>query len=147
MNETFIIRDIQAGDFPQISEVWMLCDLDNPARGDNESVINRTLELGGKFLVLVENASQRIVGTSWITSDGRRLYLHHFGIHPHYQHKGLGKRLTEASLAFARSTGLQIKLEVHRENTAARRLYLGAGFSMLGNYDVMIIRDYKTFKD
>ena len=30
-----------------------------------------------------------------MTWDGRRIYLHHFGILPEYQRKGLGRKLAE----------------------------------------------------
>lgn len=70
--------------------------------------------------------------------------MHHFGILPSFQGKGLSKYLLKSSLEFARSTGMQIKIEVHQTNKRAVKLYLKAGFEYLGDYDVYIIRDYKT---
>jgi ribosomal protein S18 acetylase RimI-like enzyme len=76
-----------------------------------------------------------------MTIDGRRNYLHHFGIKEEYQGRGLGKMLLDASLTFAREKGLQLKIEVHRENRRALDLYASHGFKYLGDYDVYIIRD------
>ncbi len=45
------------------------------------------------------------------------------------------------SLDYARLLGLQVKLEVHRNNKVARTLYEGYGFKPLGDYDVYILRD------
>ena len=137
----FIIRDYRDTDFGRVEAMWILLGLGNSQRGDTAEVIRRTLDMGGKFLILEEKASGKVVGTSWMTVDGRRNYLHHFGIDQDYQGRGLGKMLLEASLAFAHEKGLQIKIEVHRENQRALDLYTRSGFRYLGEYDVFIIRD------
>ena len=82
------------------------------------------------------------MGTSWITNDGRRLYLHHFGIKPEFQGQNLSKQLLKVSLNFAKKSRLQIKLEVHKKNKIALNLYKNSGFNYLGDYEVFIIRDY-----
>ncbi|MDD3688122.1 MAG: GNAT family N-acetyltransferase [Bacteroidales bacterium] len=109
-------------------------------RGDNLKIISETLKNGGVLFVLL--VDEQIVGTSWITNDSRRLYLHHFGIIPAYQGKGLSNILMDTSMQFARESGLQIKLEVHKNNAIARRLYEKYGFKYLGDYDVFIVREY-----
>lgn len=136
-----LIRDYREADFPSIAALWAATDLGNPARGDDSSVIHRTLVQGGIFLVVEASSSGHVIGSSWMTHDGRRLYLHHFGIAPQFQRQGLGKALLLASLARAKALGLQIKLEVHRENTAAVALYRNHGFAHLGDYEVYILRD------
>jgi ribosomal protein S18 acetylase RimI-like enzyme len=45
-------------------------------------------------------------------------------------------------MQFARESGLQIKLEVHKNNAIARQLYEKYGFKFLGDYDVFIVREY-----
>jgi ribosomal protein S18 acetylase RimI-like enzyme len=76
-----------------------------------------------------------------MTFDGRRIHLHHFGILPRYQGKGLSKILLEASLKHVKEQGYQVKLEVHKTNEKAAGLYEQYGFRRLGDYDVYIIRD------
>ncbi|GAB4322033.1 MAG: hypothetical protein Kow00127_14590 [Bacteroidales bacterium] len=137
-----IIRDFTEQDYPELMQLWESTGLGNPARGDDLTVITRTLSMGGKMLVMINPDDGRLIGSSWITNDGRRLYLHHFGILPPYQHKGLARKLLDASLEFAGQTGLQIKLEVHQTNTRAVELYKRAGFKDLGDYRVYIIRKY-----
>lgn len=136
----FEVRDYRPGDFAGISELWAQTGMSSPQRGDTAEVVERTLRLGGRLLVLA-GASGEIAGSSWLTSDGRRLYLHHFAIAPLLQGRGLSKQLLDASLRVGRETGLQVKLEVHRDNVKAIRLYRRAGFSRLGDYEVYIIRD------
>lgn len=139
MNPEFIFRDYCDEDYPGLMALWEATSLSNKQRGDDEQTINETLRCGGRLLLLLHN--DRIIGSSWITSDGRRLYLHHFGIHPAYQGQGLSHHLTKASLAIAGEKNMQIKLEVHRSNKAAVQLYQRYGFKSLGDYEVYIIRN------
>lgn len=135
----YTIRDYHDRDYKDVIALWEASGLSNRARGDNELTIRETLALGGRLLLLW--MSDRLAGTSWITTDGRRLYLHHFGIHPDFRGRGLSHPLVKASLAIAKERNMQIKLEVHRTNAAAISLYLKYGFGYLGDYDVYIIRD------
>jgi ribosomal protein S18 acetylase RimI-like enzyme len=136
-----IIREYQSGDFEGIMNVWEATGLGRPERGDDSSTIERSLSMGGCMLIMTEDESDKIIGTSWITYDGRRLFLHHFGILPGYQGRGLSKELLNESLAFVKKKGVQVKLEVNRQNIVALNLYRKAGFQYLGDYDVYIIRD------
>ena len=144
MNTTqndFNIREYRNGDFMQIAEVWKQTDMGNPKRGDDAEMISETISIGGKFLILEENSTGKVCGTSWMTFDGRRIHLHHVGILPEYQGKGLSKILLEESLKIAKAKGYQVKLEVHKSNFKAINLYKKSGFEYLGDYDVYIIRD------
>jgi ribosomal-protein-alanine N-acetyltransferase len=136
-----IIRDYKEEDFNQISELWLLTGLGNLERGDNAEIIKRTLEFRGKLLVMESNPTRQIIGTSWMTCDGRRILLHHFGILPDFQGKGLSKILLKESLKFVKESGMQVKLEVHSSNIKAINLYNKFGFKMLKEYCIYIIRD------
>ncbi|MBP7850771.1 MAG: GNAT family N-acetyltransferase [Lentimicrobiaceae bacterium] len=138
------IREIQESDIPAVLRVWEETGMGGVARGDGPEVILRTLRHGGVMYVLI--AQEVLIGTSWITSDGRRLYLHHFSIRPAWQGRGYARYLLNASLAFAKSMKMQIKLEVHRNNDIAVNLYKKAGFNYLGDYDVYIIRNIDQFE-
>lgn len=134
-----IIRDYQPDDYPAIEQLWEITGLGGAIRGDDQETIERSIGLGGKLLV-AENEEKILLATSWMTYDGRRLHLHHFGVLPSYQRKGIGKLIAERSLEFARNHGTQIKLEVHKSNIAAIELYKQMGFQYLGDYLVYIIR-------
>lgn len=136
-----LVRSYEEKDFPGVADLWGQTGISTPGRGDTADVIRETLTHGGRLLVLEEKVGGTVIGTSWLTNDGRRLYLHHFAIAPEFQGRGLSKPLLRASLRIARKTGLQIKLEVHRDNRRAVNLYSNAGFRRLGDYDVYIIRD------
>jgi ribosomal-protein-alanine N-acetyltransferase len=99
------------------------------------------------MLVMYDDGpAQNITGTSWLTFDGRRLHLHHFGIDPAYQGRGLAKELLRETLRFVKKKGYQVKLEVHVSNTVAIELYKKAGFEYLGDYDIYIIRDIQSIE-
>ncbi|MFA6403053.1 MAG: GNAT family N-acetyltransferase [Salinivirgaceae bacterium] len=136
------IRLFMPNDYQQILDIWEEAGLGNPERGDNLQTIERTISMGGAFFVMEHQTDQSIIGTSWITNDGRRLYLHHFGIKKEYRGQKLAKPLLVASLAYAKQLNFQIKLEVHNQNKTAINLYQKAGFKSLGDYRVFIIRQY-----
>ncbi len=94
------IRDYKDTDYAKLLKLWEQTDLGSSARGDNDAVIKRTLGAGGKLLVMSSLGCAEMVGCSWITTDGRRTYLHHFGIHPDFQGQGLGKLLMKASMDY-----------------------------------------------
>ena len=144
--KNYSIRDYKSSDYKNIVNLWTELGLANPKRGDTRETIEKTLQLGGKFLIL-ETTTGELIGTSWISNDGRRLYLHHFGIKKQYQGKGLSKILLNASLDFARQMNMQIKLEVHQKNIVAKNLYRKAGFEYLGDYEVWIIRKPKEIQE
>ena len=144
MDKQFYIRDYKEDDFSRVQKLWTLTGLGGSDRGDDKVVIARTLAHGGVLLIMEAVSSGELIGTSWMTNDGRRSFLHHFAIAPIFQRKGFGKVLLQASLERARPLGLQIKLEVHRDNLAAIALYQSHGFSYLGDYDTYIIRDLNS---
>lgn len=140
------IRHFQPSDFDGLMDVWQRTDLGNPKRGDNLDIILQSINMGGQMLI-AEDSHGKVIGTSWMTFDGRRIHLHHFGIHPDYQRKGIGLMLAKESLKFVKKKGYQVKLEVHKDNLAAIELYKKLGFTYLGDYDVYIIRDLKSIAD
>jgi ribosomal-protein-alanine N-acetyltransferase len=140
-NKDFFVRDYLDGDFEQIAYLWDLADMGNTKRGDNDKTIEQSIRIGGAMLILEEKGTGKICGTSWMTFDGRRMHLHHFGILPEYQGKGLSNILMAAALKFVKTRGYQVKLEVHKSNIKAINLYKKSGFEYLGDYDVYIIRD------
>jgi len=135
------IRNYKPEDHIEVEQLWKDTEMGGSERGDDNEVIEETIRLGGKLLILEDISTGKIIGTSWLTQDGRRIYLHHFGIRPEHQGKGYSKILLKESLNFARNTGKQIKLEVHKNNIKVVELYRKGGFKYLGDYDVYIIRD------
>lgn len=139
--EGFIIRKYRETDYPDVETFWNRNGLGGSHRGDSIQIVENTLEAGGHLLLMLSTNGE-IAGTSWLTNDRRRTYLHHFGIAENFRGKGLSKILLEQSLTLAAQDGFQIKIEVHRDNLPALNLYKQAGFKYLGDYDVYMIRDF-----
>ncbi len=137
-----VIRDYREGDYDSLLDLWHKTDLAQPERKDDDRVIMRCNTMGGRLLVMVDVDAGEIIGSSWMTWDGRRIYLHHFGIHPDWQNRGLGTKLAQASLEWISHTGRQVKIEVHRENKAAIQLYKKLGFFAFEDYDIYMIREF-----
>ncbi|MDZ7633296.1 MAG: GNAT family N-acetyltransferase [Bacteroidales bacterium] len=141
------VRHYSAGDFTGIMELWTATGMSRPERGDDEETVERSIALGGAMLVMCDtNTGGSIIGTSWMTFDGRRIHMHHFAITPAYQGRGLSGMLVKESLRLVREKGYQVKLEVHRTNKKAVQLYKKAGFEYLGDYDIYIIRDIQSIE-
>jgi ribosomal protein S18 acetylase RimI-like enzyme len=139
--DDLIIRDYREEDYDELVKLWYLTDMGSSVRGDSRETVRRTLDSGGKLLVMESISGKQICGTSWMTCDGRRILLHHFGILPQFQGKGLSKTLLNESLQFVKEKGLQVKIEVHSSNVRAINLYRQFGFKELGDFNVYIIRD------
>jgi ribosomal protein S18 acetylase RimI-like enzyme len=145
---SYHVRDYRSEDFPAVGELWQSVGMGHPRRGDSADVIARTLtHHGARLLILEEIPGGAVVGTSWMTCDGRRLHLHHFAIRLSHQGRKLAKVLLAETLRHAKHLGLQVKLEVERSNTRAITLYKKAGFVSIGDYDVEIIRDLSIIED
>ena len=136
-----IITAFQNDDYNALIHFWDKTDMGYPERGDSKNTINKTIELGGCLLLLKEKSTGKILGSSWMTFDGRRILLHHFGILPECQGRGLSKYLLNQSLQFVKSKGYQVKLEIHSNNIKTINFYKKFGFAHLGEYNVYTIRD------
>ena len=86
-----------------------------------------------------DESNSRIIGTSWLTWDGRRVLMHHLAILPSMQRRGYGRKLAMESLAFAREMESPMKLEVQGDNIPAVQLYRNLGFKLFEGLEVYII--------
>lgn len=136
-----VFREYRTGDYEQLFRLWEELDMGGSERGDTHEVILRTLKQGGKLILLEDDATGTIIGSSWLTFDGRRIFLHHFGISKAYQGKGWGTQLAMESLKFIREKNCQVKLEVHKDNLPAKHLYEKVGFGAFTDYDIYMIRN------
>lgn len=126
-------------------EIWMETGIWKSERGDDYAVIKNTIDVGGKIFYVTEE--HKIMGGCWLTTDKRRLYLHHFAIAKDFQNRGYGKLLLQRVLDYAQSINLSIKLEVHSQNYQAISLYKKYGFDLLSDYQVYIIRSFNHLEE
>jgi len=140
--EEIIIIDYNSSYFNEVNQFWQNNGLGGAYRGDTPDIIEKTILAGGKLLLML--SANKVIGTSWITHDSRRSYIHHFGISADFRRKGLGYKLMQATMEFVSTLNYQVKLEVHNDNQDAISLYHKFGFSYLGDYIVLIKRDLNS---
>jgi ribosomal-protein-alanine N-acetyltransferase len=139
MIKVSVLTALSPEQYVTVSALWNLAGIGNPQRGDSYEAVCHTLSHGARIILVYSDALP--VGTVWLTHDFRRLYIHHMAVHPNYRKQGFGHRLMEEALEIARELQLQAKLEVHRTNPEAVKLYTDFGFSPLDGYRVMIKRE------
>lgn len=113
-------------------------DPDGPKGLDVDALDRPLSELGWQrwFVAFAENGN--IVGQVDLRGSGLRSGLHRcelgIGVERPYRGEGLGKRLMETAIDFARDAGtlMWIDLNVFAHNTAGRALYQKLGFVEIG---------------
>lgn len=125
--------------YQKVIELWTITGITNPARADSFKAIQHSLENTGTLITAQDDG--QVLGAMWVNHDYRRLYIHHMAVLPEMQNNGIGKALLKEALGIAKETGYQAKLEVHRDNPAARHLYQKMGFKDLEGYITMIKRE------
>jgi ribosomal protein S18 acetylase RimI-like enzyme len=139
MNKKTSIRSYNSEDFDEIQNLWNLTKMGGKERGDTNEVILKTIEAGGKFIIL--ELQNKIIGTAWITHDFRRSCLHHFCIHPEYQGQSYAHLLMQECMSLFKILNYQAKLEVYFDNFKAINLYKKYDFKPLEGYNVLIKRE------
>lgn len=138
-----IFRDYKPSDYPQLIKLWEELDLSNAERDDTQVIVEQTISMGAKVLLL-SDPENKLIGSSWMTFDGRRMLMHHFGIRKSHQGMGYGTLLAQESLKYIKEKGYQVKLEVQKDNLAAKHLYEKLGFFAFTDYDIYMIRDVEN---
>ena len=132
------IREYREDDYQELEQLWKETGVFKPERGDTAETIIRCNKQGGTILILEDELENRIIGSSWLTWDGRRVHMQYLAVHPSHQGNGYGRQLAKASMDFARNLEAPIKLEVHHNNILAVQLYQNMGFKVLDGYEVYI---------
>ncbi|NPA68930.1 MAG: GNAT family N-acetyltransferase [Chlorobi bacterium] len=131
-------RNYKPEDFDEVMNLWKLTGMGGEERGDDNEVIMRTINAGGNLTLMIKE--NKIIGTFWLTHDNRRTFLHHFGIHPDFQGQGLATKLMGKCMQEIEKIGFQVKLEVHKENIPALKIYRKYGFVDFPEYELMMLR-------
>jgi len=89
---------------------------------------------------------QHIIGLIAVYDDGRKYYIHGFGIDPPYRAKGLGGQTLYFIVKKFRNLDAKkdIELEVQTENIQALSLYEKIGFEVFTAYDYSRLSAIKT---
>lgn len=140
------VREYVNQDAESIFILWNHLAMNDEERRDSPEVIRQTLtRCEGKLYLAEEIKTKRIIGTAWITCDGRRMHLHHYGVHADFRNKGIGTQLLNTCVEYSKTSGYQLRLEVHKSNLIAKRIYHKFGFKLYHDYDIFVLRENEGY--
>jgi ribosomal protein S18 acetylase RimI-like enzyme len=131
------IRIMNSSDYPGALDLWKSLPGLGLSSADEQSAINSFLikNPDSSFVAL---EGSKIIGTVLGGSDGRRGYLYHLAIHKDYQRIGLGRQLSEKSLAALKFLGLKkCHIFVISSNMDGLRFWERLGWLLRGDILVM----------
>jgi ribosomal-protein-alanine N-acetyltransferase len=86
-----------------------------------------------RHYIVAETADHELLGTAGLLTIGETAQILTVGVLPGARRNGVGRLLVRALIAEARRRrATEVLLEVREDNHAARRLYAGEGFTVLG---------------
>ena len=131
MSDNILIRPVRTEDAEQLREN---CFSANTLREVEERIADSIVAAEAETQVLlVAEVDGVVVGTGTFVRNNHPLYAHRaevggLVVHPHYQRRGIARRVVEQIKAHAASVGLEI-LEVScRGGTPAEQVYRRLGF-------------------
>ena len=106
--------------------------------GPDRNLDRNRVALAGSLFIATARCKDQLVGMVRLVGDGAYI-LHHAGIsvHPDFQHKGIGRRLMEMAVAFAKEISVGTANDLGEftlfANIGADRFYEKLGFSLVPN--------------
>lgn len=124
------IREMCGDDYENVYRLWLSCqgmglnDLDDSKEG-----IERFLERNPQtcFVVIKDH---NIVGAIMAGHDGRRGYIYHTCVHPHYRREGIGEMMVDRVMEVMETLGInKVALVVFQRNKDGQCFWEKMGFS------------------
>ncbi|MCD6520166.1 MAG: GNAT family N-acetyltransferase [Anaerolineae bacterium] len=124
-----IYREMSSDDYDNLIRLWRMVEGVGLSEADSPEGIAQFLQRNpGLSMVAYEGTT--LVGALMCGHDGRRGYLHHLAIHPHYRHQGIAKTLVEKCLQKLAQEGItKCPLFVLRENRNALSFWEHIGWT------------------
>ncbi len=124
------IRPFEMSDYDAVSALWRSVAPGIELRpSDSRSEVARCCQRD-RELFLVAALDEQIVGVVMGGWNGQRGWIHHLAVSPQARGQGIGRALVSDLEERLASLGcLKVNLLVRQENSAARNLYAGLGYS------------------
>lgn len=96
------------------------------------------------IVVLNEVQDPEYADLQWVTSsDSRNLVVHRLAVHPHYQGKGIARKLMDFAEIFAKEQGYDsIRLDTFSQNSRNQKFYDNRGYQRTGEVYLSYRDDY-----
>lgn len=125
------LRLLTAADFPALYALWTSCpgmglnDRDDTPEGFARYIARNPLTCLGA------EEDGTLVGCILAGHDGRRGYIYHTAVHPHYQRRGIGAALVQSALAALHREGVaKVALVAFRRNETGNAFWEKQGFTL-----------------
>jgi len=128
MSDNIATREFSVNDYEAALRVWQRVDGIEIAEGDDQQGIAQFLARN-PGLSRVATIGSAVIGVALCGHDGRRGHIYHLAVDPHYQGRGLGRRLLHECLDGLRRAGLERAIIlVANDNPRGRGFWLRYGW-------------------
>jgi len=100
------IDNFKIKDYQKVMALWQNCEGIGLSSADSKDSIKAYLERNSG-MSFVAGYKNEIIGAVLCGHDGRRGYLHHLAVHPHFRKQGIGRALVERCILALQSIGIQ----------------------------------------
>jgi RimJ/RimL family protein N-acetyltransferase len=122
------MRPITLADLPSLITLWRIAGL-KISPTDTITGLRRHIGVSGNLAIAFCAADGTIIGSVLGSDDGRRGWINHLAIHPHYQGQGLGRLLITTIAARLKAQGCEkINLLINGPNQKVVPFYHANGF-------------------
>ncbi|MEM8862741.1 MAG: GNAT family acetyltransferase [Chloroflexota bacterium] len=127
--ETFKARNFQISDFDAVISLWKSAGI-ILSHSDTPKGLKQKLERDADLFFVLEDETKNLIGAVMGSFDGRRGWINHLAINPHYQGKGLGKLIMAELENRFREIGCEkVNLLIEPTNRAVQTFYEGLDYT------------------
>ncbi len=121
------IREFTLGDYEQVWQLWNICKVPNPER---RAEVERKLQRDPD-LFLVAESNEVILGVVMGAWDGRRAWIHNYGVDPRCRRMGIGSALIKELENRLRKKGIpRVNALVRKDDINVLDFYETGGFTV-----------------
>jgi ribosomal protein S18 acetylase RimI-like enzyme len=131
------LHSFTAAHYDQALALWQGCPGIGLSDADSHCGISKYLDRNpGTSFVAFDG--EKLVGTILGGHDGRRGFIYHLAVRPNYRHRGIGRRLAEATLAALKAEGIhKVHLFVLDSNTEGIEFWQKLGWILRRDISVI----------
>ena len=134
--DNLIIREMTIKDYDEIFALWQITTKRALSGADSRENIEKYLE-HNKGMSLVGIVEGKIIATVLAGHDGRRGFIHHMAVSPHYRRQGIGSSLAKEADKRIKSKGIaKTHIFCYKNNDLGQNFWKAMGFTKREDIDV-----------
>lgn len=125
------IRSMTMDDYEKVYELWLSCaGMGLNTLDDSKAGIERFLQRNPDTCFVAE-ADGVVVGVILVGNDGRRGYIYHTAVDPHYRRQGIAESLVDTAMTALQKNGIhKAALVVFDRNRIGNDFWEKMGFTV-----------------